>query len=112
MMDTLTQPGDVVLVYMEDKPTFFARVEEILLYVKPGWRNMRFKILTVPTQELTWVLEPRQIDGEPFTMGGVPIKIDRLPPPEPSWEEDAGECREPEEPKSKPSSKVIRFPGK
>jgi len=111
MDDTFTQPGDVVLVYMEEEPAFFARVEEILFDVKPGWRNFRFKMLAFPIQDMTWTLEPSQIDGKPFTMGGVPIKIERLPDPEPAVEESA-EAEEDKEPEVKSSAKVIRFPSK
>ncbi len=111
-MDTRVQPGDVILVHVEGKPAFFARVEEILPDVKIGWRRLRFKVLTVPLQEMTWILEPAQIDGEPFTMGGTPLRIERLPPPAP------GEPETPEEPVEAPGAEgpgagptVITFPG-
>lgn len=88
-MDTLVQPRDVILVHVQDKPAFFARVEEILPDVKKGWRRMRFQVLSVPLQELVWTLEPSQIDGEPFTMGGTPIRIQRLPEPVPAAPTDS-----------------------
>jgi hypothetical protein len=107
-MDTRVQPGNVVLVHVEEKPAFFARVEEIDFDVKKGWRRIRFLVLTAPPQELTWILEPVQIDGEPFTMGGTSVRIERLPDPKPS---------EPEEPPAteaapKPAGKVISFPAR
>ncbi len=109
-MDTRVQPGDVILVHVEEKPAFFARVEEILPDVKIGWRRMRFTVLAVPLQEMTWILEPAQIDGEPFTMGGTPIRIERLPDPQPSEPEASGKPPEPESPEAGP--KIIEFPGR
>lgn len=105
-MDTLVQPRDVILVHVEDRPAFFARVEEILPDVKRGWRRIRFTVLTVPLQEMTWTLEPSQIDGEPFTMGGTPIRLERLPDPQPlASEEEIDEAGG-----QKPDGKVISFP--
>jgi hypothetical protein len=87
-MNTIVQPGDVVGVYVTEKLSFFARVEEIGGDVKPGWLNLRLRVLTVPTSELTWILEPSQIDGEPFTMGGTAVRIERLEDPKPIWLDD------------------------
>lgn len=109
-MDTLVQPRDVILVHVEDKPAFFARVEEILFDVKAGWRQMRFTVLTVPLQEMTWTLEPSQIDGEPFTMGGTPLRIERLPDPVPASPPEAEPPAEPALEKPKTAGKVVSFP--
>ncbi|HSH70411.1 MAG TPA: hypothetical protein VK997_10870 [Deferrisomatales bacterium] len=109
-MDTLTQPRDVVLVYVDDEPTFYARVEEILLDRKSGWRQLRFQVLTLPPQELTWILEPNQIDGDTFTMGGTPVRIERLPEPRPSVDPETGEAiKEPQQAPQTPGE-VISFP--
>jgi hypothetical protein len=68
---------------------------------------------SVPLQELTWILEPGQIDGEPFTMGGNPVRIERLPDPQPVEQEDesagASERKTGVE-KAEPETKVISFP--
>ena len=105
-MDTRVQPGDVILVHVQEKPAFFARVEEILPDVKTGWRQIRFKVLTVPIHEMSWILEPSQIDGTPFTMGGTPVRVERLPDPEPSSPQPTGS----EKGEPKPPGSVIRFP--
>ena len=104
-MDTRVQPGDVILVHVQETPSFFARVEEILPDVKAGWRQMRFKVLAVPLQEMNWILEPSQIDGTPFTMGGTPVRIERLPDPESSPPQATGS----DEGEPKPSGSVIHF---
>lgn len=76
-----TKPGDVVLIYHRDKPQGYARVEEITADVKPGWWQIRLKLLTVPLQEITWILRDEYIDGGEFTMGGEPLRMELLPPP-------------------------------
>ncbi len=109
-MDTLTQPRDVVLVHVDDKPSFYARVEEILLDRKRGWRQLRIQVLTLPPQELTWILEPNQIDGDTFTMGGTPVRIQRLPDPQPSVDPETGEAVAETEPSPAGPGQVIAFP--
>jgi hypothetical protein len=105
-MDTRVQPRDVILIHIKDEAAFYARVEEILPDRKVGWRQMRFKVLTLPLQEMTWILEPSQIDGEPFTMGGAPIRIERLPDPSPA--EPPSEPTAPGRPER--PGEVISFP--
>jgi hypothetical protein len=74
-----TLPGDVVLVYHQGRAASFARVEEIRPHGRPGWFLCDLLILAVPTQPVTWILERGQIDGADFTMGGEPVRIERLP---------------------------------
>jgi len=109
-IETRVQPRDVILVHVQDKPAFYARVEEVLPDVKKGWRQLRFQVLSVPLQELTWILEPAQIDGEPFTMGGTPIRIERLPDPGPAPSADAE--AEPLPAPAAAGNRVISFPTK
>ncbi len=109
---TVMRPGDVFLVYVNETAAFFGRAEEIAFDVKKGWRNFRFTVLDpqLKERELTWILEPSQIDGEPYTMGGTPIRIERLPPPATKEPEPPG-TPEPilrEEPQK--SATVIEFP--
>lgn len=108
---TRVQPRDVILVHVQDQPAFYARAEEILPDVKKGWLQLRFRVLTVPPQELTWILEPAQIDGEPFTMGGTPIRIERLPDPAPTPANE-DEAEPAAQPQARSGSRVISFPGK
>lgn len=105
--DTLVQPGDVILVHVDGKPSFYGRTEEILFDVKRGWRRLRFSVLTLPLQEMIWTLEPSQIDGEPFSMGGTPVRIERLPDPRPAEPEPEAKPQS-----AKPEGNVIAFPKK
>lgn len=69
---------DLVLVHVDNKPGFYARVEEITPDVKPGWWQVKLLVLTFPLQVFTWILDDNQIEGEPFTMGGTPLCLEKL----------------------------------
>jgi len=93
-----TKPGDVVTIYHRGKAVGYARVEAITADVKPGWWQLVLTILTLPPTKVTWILRESYIDGEQFTMGGEPMRIERLPEPEalapqPSGSELEQECR-------------------
>lgn len=74
----MTEIGDIVLFHYEGKPTFFARIEDINADVKPGWFSVRFQILTLPLSETSIILKPEYIDGAEFTMGGVPVRLEKV----------------------------------
>lgn len=74
----MAQAGDVVLVHIENKPGFYARMERITPDVKPGWWQVKLLVLTFPLQVYTWILDESQINGAPFTMGGTPIMLELL----------------------------------
>lgn len=80
----ITRPGDVVLIHQGGQPAVHARVEEILTDVKPDWWQIRLLVLTVPTQEITWILREEYIDGAEYTMGGTAMRMTRLKPPRPA----------------------------
>lgn len=73
--------NDLVLVHVEDKPGFYARIEDIAPDVKKGWWVVRLLVLTFPLQVYTWILDESQIDGASFTMGGTPLKIEKVVSP-------------------------------
>ncbi len=78
----MTDVGDVVLVYVEEAPAFFARVEEILPDVKPQWYQVKLLVLQVPLLVITWILRRPYIDGEEFTMGGKPMRLEKVIAPQ------------------------------
>ncbi len=82
----MTKTGDVVLVYMDNNPTFFARVDDISADVKPGWFNLKLLVLQVPLLSVTWILRESYFNGQEFTMGGRPMRIEKVTAPA---EEDA-----------------------
>lgn len=76
-----TTINDLVSVYIEKKPAFFARIEDILPDIKPGWWQVKLLVLTQPLQVFTWILEESQINGAPFTMGGTPVLLEKVVSP-------------------------------
>ena len=77
----MTGPNDLVLIYLENQPVFFARIEDIIPDRKPGWVRMRFLILQVPVSLGEWILMPEYIQGEEFTMGGKKVRIEKIEAP-------------------------------
>ena len=74
--------NDVVLVYVNEQPAFFARVEKIMKDVKAGWWQVTFLLLQVPLTTFTWILDNEQIRGAEFTMKGTPIHIEKVVAPQ------------------------------
>ena len=73
----------LVLVYLDRKPGFYARINDINPDVKRGWYQVELLALTVPPQTLVWILEETHLQGEEFTMGGRPMKLEDVPPKPP-----------------------------
>lgn len=70
--------GDIVLIYRENSPAFFARIEGISADKKPGWYQVRLLILQVPVAEVVWILREPYIDGEVFTMNGIQLRLEKV----------------------------------
>lgn len=73
--------NDLVLIHVDDKPGFYARIEEISPDVKQGWWQVRLLVLTFPLQVFTWILDDFQIEGADFTMGGTPLRLEAVVSP-------------------------------
>jgi hypothetical protein len=73
--------NDLVLVHIDNKPGFFARIEDISADVKPGWWQVKLLVLAFPLQVFTWTLDESQINGAPYTMGGTPVRIEKVVSP-------------------------------
>lgn len=99
--------NDIVLVHVDKKPGFYARIEDISPDVKPGWWQVRLLVFTFPLQVFTWILDDFQIEGADFTMGGTPIRLEpvvspAVPEPDLSQPEELRTS-----PPEKGSSKVV-----
>ena len=70
--------NDVVLIYFEDKPAVFARIEAIRPDIKKNWYQVTLLLLTIPTQIVTWILLDEYINGSPFTMDGKPVRLEKV----------------------------------
>lgn len=73
--------NDVVLINVDNKPGFYARIEDITPDVKPGWWQVQLLVFTFPLQVFTWILDDSQVAGAPFTMGGTPIRMEPVVSP-------------------------------
>ncbi len=114
MTDNLmTTINDLVLIYVEDKPMAFARVEDIQPDMKRGWFQIKFLLLQIPPTIVTWILRDVYINGVEYTMGGQKMRIEKVVVPEavrqatdaPSKESESGKLSQT---KAKdPKSKVI-----
>jgi hypothetical protein len=70
--------GDVVLIYHNEQPAFFARVEDILPDHKRDWYQVKLLVLQVPLTEVTWILKEEYINGAIFTMDGDSVRVEKV----------------------------------
>ncbi len=80
----MAMENDVVLIHYEDTPLMFARIEEIVPDHKPGWYHVRMLMLQLPVQTATWILRDVYINGEPFTMDGKKMRLEKVEAPAPT----------------------------
>jgi len=77
----MTKENDLVLIYFEDKPLTFARVESILPDSKKDWYHVKLLLLQVPLQVVTWILKDVYISGTEFTMNGKKMRLEKVESP-------------------------------
>ncbi|NOX34452.1 MAG: hypothetical protein GXP56_12085 [Deltaproteobacteria bacterium] len=73
--------NDVVLIYLEDAPVSFARVESILPDARDNWYHIKLLMLQIPLQVVTWILKGDYINGSEFHMNGKKMKIKKVETP-------------------------------
>jgi hypothetical protein len=78
----MAQENDVVIIYFEEEPLLFARIEAISPDVRPEWFQVKLLLLQLPLQVVTWILRPAYIAGEPFTMDGKRLRLEKVVCPE------------------------------
>ena len=78
----MAQENDIVLIYFEDKPLSFARIEDILPDSKPNWYHVKLLLLQIPVHIVTWILRDVYINGEEFTMNGKRMRLEKVESPE------------------------------
>ena len=74
---------DLVLIYFEDKPLSFARIESIEPDHKPDWYHVHLLLLQVPVQVVTWILRSAYIEGAEFTMSAKRMRLEKVESPRP-----------------------------
>jgi hypothetical protein len=101
--------NDLVLIYLEDKPLSFARLEDILPDSKPDWYHVKLLLLQIPPQLVTWILRDVYIEGAEFTMNEKRMRLEKVVvPEEPQPPEDLKEKEDKNKPDKEPArAKVI-----
>ncbi|HMA67475.1 MAG TPA: hypothetical protein VKO20_06615 [Desulfosalsimonadaceae bacterium] len=113
----MAQENDIVLIYYEDQPAGFARIEAISPDVKKDWYHVKMLLLQVPLQTVTWILRDVYINGEEFTMGGNRLRLEKIEAPPEEEPEPSGQSREEQqqqeeqspESRSEGEAKVVSF---
>ena len=82
MNDKIAVENDLVLIYFEDNPLSFARIESILPDSKPDWFHVKLLLLQIPPQVVTWILRDVYISGTEFTMNGKRMRLEKVKVPE------------------------------
>lgn len=96
----MAQEKDIVLIYYEDQPASFARIEAIAPDVKKDWYHVKLLLLQVPLQTITWILRDVYINGEEFTMGGNRMRLEKIEAPpeeEPAAEQEQSQGTSPKQ---------------
>jgi len=105
--------NDIVLIYFEDQPLSFARIEEILPDSKPDWYHVKLLMLQLPLQVVTWILRDRYIMGDEFTMNGKRMRLEKVVCPDALPEEaDPEEDADPSSPPADEKATVISLKDK
>jgi len=102
--------NDIVVVNVDNKPGFYARIDEITPDVKPGWWQVQLLVFTFPLQVFTWILDEYQLEGAEFTMGGTPIRMDPVVSPleDERLRKELDDKKQPERPRPQSSkAKVV-----
>ncbi len=105
----MAQENDIVLIYFENNPIGFARIEDILPDIKPDWYHVKLLMLQVPPQPVTWILRNAYINGDEFTMNGKRIRMELVVCPEDRERPEEQEEKPKKESFGKSSAKVISF---
>jgi hypothetical protein len=102
--------NDVVLIYLEENPVSFARVENILPDHKKDWYQITLLMLHIPLQTVTWILKEEYINGGEFQMNGKNMRIETVKSPEKKPDLPQGKKTEPQ--KKEPVNAEIPEPGR
>ena len=78
LYETSFREGEVLLVFFQNEPAFFIRIENILADKKRGWWHVQFITLTLPINEMSWILKDDHIRGGEFTMQNNPVHLERV----------------------------------
>jgi hypothetical protein len=78
----MSSENDLILIYYEENPLSFARIESILPDSKPDWYHVTLLLLQIPPQLVTWILRDVYINGNEFTMNGKRMRLEKVVVPD------------------------------
>lgn len=84
----MTTINDIILIYFEDHPFSYARVENIGPDAKKDWFHIKLLLLQVPLETVTWILKDTYINGDEFIMGGKRMRLEKIVAPEEDDDDD------------------------
>ena len=99
---------DLVIIYIEDKPLTFARIEEIGHDFNPEWFQVKLLILQLPVKIVTWILNDFYLAGDEFTMDGKKMRLEKVVAPKKLKLDKKKKSAEKEKNKSN-GAKIISF---
>jgi len=102
----MSAESDLVLIFWEDKPFTYARIEKIEPDHKKDWYHVTLLLLLVPTQIVTWILKDIYISGAEFQMEDHKVRLE----PVISAVENSFSEKENSPLKTISSCKIIPFP--
>ena len=77
----MADTNDIVLIYIEDTPLSFARIESILPDPKKNWYQVRMLMLQLPLHVVTWILKNDYINGDEFFMNDKKMRLELVESP-------------------------------
>ena len=101
----MTLENEIVLIYFEDQPLTFARIESILPDSKKDWYHVRLLLLQIPLQVVTWILKDVYISGTEFTMNGKRMRLEKVESPAEPQAPEASEKQPTDSSQKKSASK-------
>ncbi|GAB6144892.1 hypothetical protein [Desulfocicer niacini] len=70
--------NDIILIYVDDQPVTFARIEHIRPDIKNGWFVIKLLMLQIPLQVVSWILKADYINGDSFFMSGQKMRMEKV----------------------------------
>lgn len=75
---SLIKENDVCILYVNDLPQGFIRIESIEPDSKPGWYSVQFIELMFPIQVIKWKIDEEHLKGADINMKGFKFNLQLL----------------------------------
>lgn len=75
---SIIKENDVCIIYVNDLPQGFIRIESIESDIKPGWYSVKFIELLFPIKVNTWKIDEEHLKGADINMKGFKFNLQPL----------------------------------